>query len=63
MDVDISIRYTDDQPCVVTIMRPNGELLYRIVTPRSGIPQSVAEGLQEVRRLFATEAWAGDRSH
>lgn len=58
MDVEIAIPYSDDRPCMVTVARPGtGEPLYRIVTPRSGIPQSVAEGLQEARRLFAIEPW------
>ena len=56
MDVDIIITYSDDRACVVTIALPSGgAILYRIVTPREGIPQSVAEGLREARRLFATE--------
>ena len=63
MDVEIAIRYSDDRPCTVTVARPGGELLYGIVTPRSGIPQSVAEGLREARRLFAIEPWADDKPH
>ncbi len=44
MDVEIAIRYSDDRPCTVTIAKPGGgELPYRIVTPRAGIPQSAAE--------------------
>ncbi len=60
MDVEIAIRYSDDRACVVTVAKPNdGEVLYRIVTPRLGIPQAVAGGLREARRLFAAEPWAG----
>jgi len=45
--VEIGIRYSDDRPGTMTIGQlGNGELLYRIVTPRSGIPHSVAEGYE-----------------
>ena len=64
MDVEITIRYSDDRPCMVTVTKPgSGELLYRIVAPRAGIPQSVAEGLREAHRMFAAEPWAGDKPH
>ena len=64
MDVEITITYSDDRACVVTIAPPGGgAILYRIVTPRHGIPQSVAEGLQEARRLFAAEPWASAKPH
>lgn len=64
MDVEIAIRYSDDRPCLVTIVKPgSGETLYRILTLLPGIPQSVAEGLREARRLFASEPWAGARLH
>ena len=63
MDVDIGIRYSDDQPCKVTIARPDtGEILFMIVTPVSGIPQSVAEGLRETRRLFAVQPWTDPKA-
>jgi hypothetical protein len=42
----------------VTIARPDTtEILFIIVTPVSGIPQSVAKGLREARRLFAIQPW------
>ena len=63
MDVEIAIRYSDDWLCTVTVATPGGEVLYRIVTPRAGIPQSVAEGLREARRLFATKPWADNKLH
>ncbi len=64
MDVEIAIRYSDDRACMVTITKPgSGELLYQIVTPRDGIPQSVADGLAEARRMFAVEPWVGSRPH
>jgi hypothetical protein len=61
MDVEITIRYSDERPCTVTVARPDsGDILYRVVTPVGGIPQSVAEGLREARRLFETEPWASN---
>ena len=64
MDVEIRIRYSDDRPCTLTVARPdNGEVIYRVVTPRTGIPQSFAEGLREARRLLAVEYYAEDKPH
>ncbi len=63
MDVEIAISYSDDRPCRVTLARPDsGEILFMIVTPLSGIPQSVAEGLREARCLFAVEPWTNPKS-
>ncbi len=64
MDVEIAIRYSDDRPCMVTVAKPgSGENLYRILTPLPGIPQSVAEGLKEARRLFASDPWTRTKPH
>ena len=64
MDVEIAIRYSDDRPCMVTIAKPgSGEPLYRILTPQLGIPQSLAEGLREVRRLFEGDPWGDTKPH
>ncbi len=64
MDVEIAVRYSNDLACVVTITKPgSGELLHQIVTPRAGIPQSIAMGLDEARRMFVAEPWAGDSLH
>ena len=64
MDVEIAIRYSDDRACMVTIAKPgSGELLYQIITPRAGIPRSVAAGLEEARRMFAAEPWTGSKPH
>ena len=42
----------------MTIVRPDiTEILFMIVTPVSDIPQSVAKGLREARRLFAIQPW------
>jgi hypothetical protein len=60
MDVEITIRYSDERPCTVAIARPDsGDLLYRIVTPVSGILQIVAQALGEARRSYEIEPRAG----
>jgi hypothetical protein len=47
----------------VTIARPDtGEILFMVVTPVSGMPQSVAEGLREARRLFAIQPWTDPKA-
>jgi hypothetical protein len=64
MDVEIAIRFSEDRACRVTIARPdNGEIIYMIITPAAGIPQSVAEGLREARRLFAIDPWSDCKHH
>jgi hypothetical protein len=64
MDVEILIGYSDDRPRVVTVARPDGgDILYQIVTPAVGIPQSVGEGLLEARRTFALEPWQRPARH
>jgi hypothetical protein len=63
MGVEIGIRYSDDRPCRVTIARPDtGEILFMIVTPVSGIPQSIAEGVREAWRLFAIQPWTDPKA-
>jgi hypothetical protein len=33
MDVELTIRYSDERPCIVTVARPDsGDILYRIVS-------------------------------
>ena len=63
MDVEIAIRYSDDRPCLLTISKPDGEVIYRIVTPHAAIPASLAEGLREAQRLFNAAPWAGRTPH
>jgi hypothetical protein len=58
------IRYSDHRPCVFTVARRDGgEILYQIVTPAAGIPQSVGEGLREARRALAKEPWQRSARH
>lgn len=59
MEVGTTIRYSDERPCVVTISRPDGEVVFRIVTPLACVPQSVAEGLRGARQLFGAVPWPG----
>jgi hypothetical protein len=63
LDVEIAIRYSDDRPCKVTVARPDSGEIPLIVTPLGDIPQSVAEGLREARRLFAIEPWDRRKFH
>jgi hypothetical protein len=59
MDVEIAFRYSDDRPCKATVARPNShKILFMIVTPLSGIPQSVAEELREARQPIRPPAMA-----
>jgi hypothetical protein len=63
MDVEITISYSDDRPCRGSLAQPDsGKILFMIVTPLSGIPRSVAEGLQEARRMFVIEPWTNPKS-
>ena len=62
MDVEITISYSDNRRCTVTLAKPaTGQPIYRVATSSTGVLQSVSEGLREARRLFDTEPWE-DRS-
>jgi hypothetical protein len=64
MDVEIVIRYSDERACSITFTRPDtGEVLYQIVTPVAGIPESFGDGLRETRRLFDIEPWLNNKPH
>jgi hypothetical protein len=61
-DVDLTIRYSDDRLCDVVACRPNNpEPLYRIVTRRANLDESLTEAMQEVRRLFDDDPWPDRR--
>jgi hypothetical protein len=63
MDVEITIRYSDDRLCAVAVARPDSsETLYEIATPRRHSAE-FAEGLQEARRLFEIEPWTNGKPH
>jgi hypothetical protein len=62
MDVDLTIRYSDDRLCEVLACRSNGaEPFYRIVTRRAGLGDSITKAMREVRRLFANDPWPNRR--
>ena len=52
MDVDLTIRYSDDRLCEVVVCRPHDETpLYRIVARRSHLGDSIGEAMREAHRL------------
>ncbi len=58
MDVEITISYSEERARKLTVRRPDtDEILYQIVTPAAGIPQSFVEGLREARRVFGATPW------
>jgi hypothetical protein len=60
MDVDVSIRYSDDRLCVVTVTRPaDEEVIYQIVGRRAGLGGSLTEAMREARRLYEASRWPG----
>jgi hypothetical protein len=62
MDVDLTIRYSDDRLCDVVVCRPNDPApLYRIVTRRVNLGESLTEAIREVRRIFTGEPWCDRR--
>jgi hypothetical protein len=62
MDVDLTIRYSDDRLSEDLVCRPNDpEPLYRIVTRRANLSESLTEAMQEARRLFADDPWPDRR--
>jgi hypothetical protein len=62
MDVDLTIRYSDDRLSEVVVCRPNGrQPLYRIVTRRADLRESLTEAMREARRLFADDPWPDRR--
>ena len=47
MDVDLTIRYSDDRLCKVVVCRPHDETpLYRIVARRAHLGDSIGEAMQ-----------------
>jgi hypothetical protein len=62
MDVDLTIRYSDDRLCEVVVCRPSDETpLYRIATRRSDLADSITEAMREVRRVYEAAHWADRR--
>jgi hypothetical protein len=62
MDVDLTLRYSDDRLCEVVVCRPNdGTALYRIVTRPPDLAGSLTEAMREARRLYAGTPWPDRR--
>jgi hypothetical protein len=52
MDVDLTIRYSDERLCEVVASRPETAApLYRIVTRRADLGASLTETMREARRF------------
>jgi hypothetical protein len=62
MDVDLTIRYSDERLCEIVICRPNDAApLYRIATRRADLGESLTEAMHEARRLFTDDPWPDRR--
>jgi len=58
MDVDLTIRYSDDRLCEIVVSRPDTAApLYRIVSRRADLGASLTETMHQARRLFANHPW------
>ena len=58
MDVDLTIRYTDERLCEIVASRPDSAaLLYRIVSRRADLGASPTETVREARRLYEITPW------
>jgi hypothetical protein len=56
MDVDLTIRYSDDRLCEVVVCRPGGRKR-RIVGRREHLGASIDEAMREARHLYAAVPW------
>jgi hypothetical protein len=62
MDVDLTIQYSDDRLCEVVVCRPRDDVpLYRIVSRRAQLGESITEAMLEVRRLYEITPWPDRR--
>ena len=62
MDVDLTIRYSDDRLCEIIASRPDTAApLYRIASRRADLGASLTETMQEARRLYEVIPWADRR--
>ena len=58
MDVDMTIRYSDNRLCEVVVFQPNdGMPLYQIVTRRADLGPSLSDAMPEARRLYYATPW------
>lgn len=62
MDVDLTIRYSDNRLCEVVVRRRSDEApLYRIATRRAHLGESITEAMREARRLYEVTPWPDRR--
>ena len=62
MDVDLTIRYSDDRLCEIIASRPDAAApLYRIASHRADLGASLTETMREARRLFEITPWPDRR--
>jgi hypothetical protein len=62
MDLDLTIRYSDDRLCEVVVCQPSeGNAIYRIITRRADLGESLTEAMQVARRLYADTPWSNRR--
>ena len=62
MDVDLTIRYSDERLCEIVASRPDtGAPLYRIVSRRADLGSSLTETVRESRRLYEITPWPDRR--
>jgi len=58
MDVDLTIRYSDDRLCEISASRPDtAASLYRIASRRADLGASLTETIREARRLYEITPW------
>ena len=64
MDVDLTIRYSDDRLCEIIASRPDtAARLYRIASRRTDLGASPTETMREARRLYEITPWPDRRRH
>ena len=62
MDVDLTIRYSDERLCEIAAFRPDSATpLYRIVSCRADLGASLTETMREARRLYEITPWPDRR--
>ena len=62
MDVDLTIRYSDDRLCEIIASRPDTPApLYRIASRRTDLGASLIETMREARRLYEVTPWPDRR--
>ena len=62
MDVDLTIRYSDERLCEIVASRPDTAApLYRIVSRRADLGSSLTETMREARRFYEITPWPDRR--